>query len=163
MVDPPLVSPELLRYVDDYIQEEDVNRAAREDELDAESNLIVFYREVFAQLFANVLHDPITGFRSRSGERARALYRRKGSSWPATLRQLVRDYQHFCKIYPDLLGDMYGSSEAVGNLHVDLLPTLLGHLEAWAREGGHLELVSSVGASRQRYDNFIADLEPLEL
>jgi hypothetical protein len=49
------VAPALLEYVDDYIAETSINDAVQERDLDAESNLVVFYRELFAQLFANVI------------------------------------------------------------------------------------------------------------
>ena len=48
------VAPELLRYVDDYIEETNLDDALR-SHLDSNSNLIVFCREFFAQLFANVV------------------------------------------------------------------------------------------------------------
>jgi hypothetical protein len=157
------VAAELLRYVDEYIQEEDFNRAVRSKELDSESNLIVFYRELFAQVFANVVGEKITGMGARSGEKARELYERHAQDWSHELCELVRDFQHFCKIYPDLLGDTYGGSEAVADLHFSLLPQLLMHLEDWAINSGETELATAVAGSRGRYSEFAAELEPAEL
>src|SRR4051794_7497834 len=112
------ITPSLVRYVDDYMEETSIDAALRDDALDADSQLIVFYRELFAQLFANVIGERITGINQRSGERARALYRQHKTVWSAPLRQLVRDFQHFCKIYPDLLGEGYsGGNEEITELH----------------------------------------------
>jgi len=161
MADPPPIAPQLLRYVHDYIDETNVNDAVSDTELDSGSNLIVFYRELFAQLFANVLHQPITGIDMRSGERARELYERRGREWREGQRALVRDYQHFCKLYPDLLGEEYGGgNEAVVELHFELLPTLLGHLGDWAGEATQNELRDAVGEARERYLEFMNEFEP---
>ncbi len=93
----PAIAPELLRYVDDYIDETDVGSAIRAD-LDAASNLIVFCRELFAQLFANVVGEAITGIGGVSAQRANILRRKSGRKWPESLRLLVGHFQHFCKI-----------------------------------------------------------------
>src|SRR5437588_6031119 len=81
MSERPPVAPELLRYIDDYIEETDINSAVSEDELDSGSNLVVFYRELFAQLFANVVGERITGISQRSGEKAAELYQRHRKDW----------------------------------------------------------------------------------
>jgi len=150
------IAAELLDYIDDYIAEIDVNQAVRESKLDSGSNLIVFYRELFAQLFANVVGERISGVGQRSGEKARALYRKHSRNWSKALRALVRDFEHFCKIYPDLLGEEYGeSNEAVSDLHFDLLPGLLDHLEEWARGDGRDGLGDRTAAARERYGRFV--------
>lgn len=164
MAERRLVAPELLRYIDDYLEETNINDAVREDELDSDSNLIVFYRELFAQLFANVVAERITGIGQRSGERARELYERHGSEWSVPLRSLVREFQHFCKLYPDLLGAAYGGgNEAVVDLHFGLLPGLLHKLKGWAELEGDEALVEATEQARRRYGQFLDDFEPGEL
>jgi hypothetical protein len=156
------IAPDLLDYIDDYVEETDFNSAVRGSGLDSGSNLIVFYRELFAQLFANVIGERITGVGQRSGERARALYRSRGRQWSPALRVLVREFQHFCKIYPDLLGEEYGGgNEAVSDLHFDLLPGLLDHLEQWARGEGDRTLADRTAAASKRYGEFVETFEPV--
>jgi hypothetical protein len=157
------IAPELLRYIDDYLAETTINAAVRRSELDSDSNLIVFYRELFAQLFANVVGERITGISQRSGERARELYRKHRRAWRDPLRQLVRDFQHFCKIYPDLLGEGYsGGNEEISKLHFDLLPSVLAHLESWARQEDETQLETSVADARRRYREFVDAFDPSE-
>ena len=158
----PPVAPELLRYIDDYIEETDLG-SALETDLDSDSNLIVFCRELFAQLFANVVGEAITGIGSVSAQRANVLRRKNRARWPASLRLLVGHFQHFCKVYADLLGEGYsGSSEAMSDFHFDLVPSLLGDLEKWADEAGVAPLGSAVHSARERYDDFLSKWEPDE-
>lgn len=120
----------------------------------------MFYRELFAQLFANVVGERISGVGQRSGENARALYRGRARDWSPALRALVRDFEHFCKIYSDLLGQEYGEGdEAVSDLHFDLLPRLLDHLEQWARAESNHELAEQTAAARERYGHFMETFE----
>lgn len=77
MPERPPIAPELLRYVDDYVRETNVDAAMEASDLDSESNLVAFYRELFSQLFANVLGEPITSFSAAGAQRARRLYLRK--------------------------------------------------------------------------------------
>jgi hypothetical protein len=158
------IAPELLRYIDDYLAETTINAVLRHDALDSDSQLVVFYRELFAQLFANVVGERITGISQRSGERARALYRLRGQTWSAPLRELVRDFQHFCKIYPDLLGEGYsGGNEEISELHFDLLPSVLAHLETWAHDEGKIGLAQAVADAARRYGDFIDAFDPSQL
>src|SRR4051794_25339492 len=148
-------------YVDDYVAEVSIDAALGEEALDSDSQLVVFYRELFAQLFANVIEEPITGISQRSGERARELYRQRGSTWPPPLRDLVRDFQHFCKIYPDLLGEGYGGgSEEISELHFDLLPSVLTNLERWAESEGEQTLANVASDGRRRYGEFVDSFDP---
>jgi hypothetical protein len=159
MADAP-IAVELLDYVDDYIDETDFNQAVRGSGLDPGSNLIAFYREFFAQLFANVVGERISGVGPRTGAKARALHRKHSRDWQPALRALVRDFEHFCKLYPDLLGEEYGEgNEAVSDLHFDLLPDLLEHLEAWARAENDHELGDRAQDARERYGEFVDTFE----
>lgn len=158
----PAIAPELLRYVDDYIDETDVGSAIRAD-LDATSNLIVFCRELYAQLFANVVGEAITGIGGVSAQRANVLRRKSGRKWPESLRLLVGHFQHFCKIYTDLLGGGYsGGGEARSEFHFEFVPAVLGDLETWAKESGADDLATTVSESRQRYDEYLSKWEPDE-
>jgi hypothetical protein len=60
MPDDAPIAPELFDYIDDYLDETALNEAVEQDELDSQSNLIVFCRELFAQLFVNVIGEAIT-------------------------------------------------------------------------------------------------------
>jgi hypothetical protein len=152
----------LLRYVDDYVDESDVNEAVSGGDLDSDSNLIVFYRELFSQLFANVLAEPITSISLSSARRARRLQLTKGGEWSRPLKALVRSFQHLCKIYRDLLGEQYGEGgDAVSELHFDLLPTLLLELQAWAKDEGLEELEKATRASAAKYRSFIDAFDPV--
>src|SRR6266487_4665303 len=134
------IAPELLLYVDEYIDETDLGSAIGSD-LDATSNLLVFSRELFGQLFANVVGEPITGFGPASAQRANILRRRNRGRWPGSLRRLVGHFQHLCKIYSDLLGETYGGgSQAKGDFHFEFIPTVLADLESWAIDTGTAEL-----------------------
>lgn len=157
------IAPELLRYVDDYLAETSINAAVRKDALDADSRLIVFYRELFSRLFANVVGERITGIGQRSGQRARELYQQRRRTWSMPLRELVRDFQHFCKAYPDLLGEAYsGGSEEISELHFAMLPSVLAHLEGWAQEEGETGLAAAVADTRSRYGAFVDAFDPAE-
>jgi hypothetical protein len=132
--EPPAIAPELLRYVDDYIDETDLGSALGSD-LDSDSNLIVFCRELFAQLFANVVGEAITGISSVSAQRANVLRRKAGRRWPSSLRRLTGHFQHFCKAYADLLGETYsGGSDARSDFYFEFVPSVLRDLEKWANE-----------------------------
>jgi hypothetical protein len=96
------VAPQLLDYVAEYVDETDLSSALADD-FDSDSNLIVFCRELFAQLFANVVGEAITTISSTSAQRANVLRRKHGRTWGAPLRRLVGHFQEFCKIYTDLL------------------------------------------------------------
>ena len=154
------IAPELLRYVDDYIDETDLGMAL-DDELDSTSNLVVFCRELFAQLFANVIGERITGIGATSAQRANILRRKHGGSWPEPLRRLVGHFQHLSRVYDDLLGVAYsGGSEARSDFHFDFIPSVLSDLEAWARERGDDELAVAVAATRTRYARYLMTWEP---
>lgn len=160
MTDTP-VAPALLRYVDEYVEERTMNEAVRSAQVNDDSALVVFYRELFAQLFTNVLDEPLTGVGQRAGERARELYSASAHEWSPPLRDLVRDFQHFVKIYPDLLGNAYGDgNEAINDLHWHLLPTLLSHVTAWAMNEGLDDLAAAATASATRYGDFVDAFEP---
>lgn len=155
------VAPELLDYIDDYVEETDFNQAVRSSGLDSESQLIVFYRELFAQLFANVLGEPLLGINDRSAKRANVLYRRHRRDWPPSLRRLVKDFQRLCKIYPDLLGAAYSDGgDLISKLHFDLLPQLLRHLEAWADDTESEALRERASEASQVFADFIDTFEP---
>lgn len=161
MADTAPVAPALLRYVDEYVEERTMNEVLRAETIDDDSALLVFYRELFAQLFANVLKEPLTGVGQRAGERARELYTASARDWSPPLRELVRDFQHFVKIYPDLLGNAYGDgNEAINDLHWDLLPSLLAHVQAWATNEALHDLASAAAASAERYRDFLDAFEP---
>lgn len=96
------VAPELLRYVDDYIDETNLDDALR-SHLDSNSNLIVFCRELFAQLFANVVGEAITSIGPTSAQRANVLRRMNKGRWPASLSRLIGHFQRFCKSIPTSL------------------------------------------------------------
>jgi hypothetical protein len=156
----PGVAPALLRYIDDYVNETNLPSALDED-LDSGSTLIVFCRELFAQLFANVIGEPITGIGGVSAQRANVLRRTKGRTWPPSLKRLVGDFQHFCKIHGDLLGEGYsGGGEATNEFHFDFVPSVLSDLHRWASDAGLSDLADTVAATRGRYDLFLSDLEP---
>jgi hypothetical protein len=158
----PAIAPELLRYVDDYIDETDLGSALAAD-LDSDSNLIVFCRELFAQLFANVIGEAITGISGASAQRANVLRRKAGREWPSSLRRLVGHFQHFCKVYADLLGEGYsGSSEARSDFHFDFVPSVLRDLERWANEAEEGDLSAAVSSTRRRYDGYLSNWEPDE-
>lgn len=157
---PQAVAPELLRYVDDYIDETDLNSALGST-LDSDSNLLVFCRELFAQLFANVIGEAITGIGSVSAQRANVLRRRAGRTWPSSLRRLVGHFQHLCKAYADLLGETYsGGSDARSEFHFDFVPSILRDLEKWAKDVGEDDLATTVSDTRGRYDAYLSDWEP---
>lgn len=154
------VAPELLAYVDDYVDETSLVDALRSS-LDSESNLIVFCRELFAQLFANVVGEAITSIGSTSAQRANVLRRMHKAHWPASLSRLVGHFQRFCKIYPDLLGEGYsGGSETMSDFHFEFMVTLLHDLGAWARDAGAADLARAVHESGQRYTEFLDAWEP---
>lgn len=78
------IAPELLDYVNDYVDESDLNTAI-DIELESDSNLILFCRELFGQLFANVIGEPITGIGEASAQRANILRRKNRRGWPNPL------------------------------------------------------------------------------
>jgi hypothetical protein len=154
------VAPELLRYVDDYVDETNLDDALR-SHLDRNSNLIVFCRELFAQLFANVVGEAITSIGAASAQRANVLRRTHKSRWPASLNRLVGHFQRFCKSYPDLVGEGYsGGGEVLSDFHFDFMTSVLHDLEAWAGETGDAELAGAVHESAGRYTAFLDEWEP---
>jgi hypothetical protein len=79
--------------------------------------------------------------------------------WPPVLVRLVRDFQHFCKIYPDLLGREYGGgNESIAELHFGLLPGLLLDIREWAQHEGDSELVAKAEQRRRDYAEYLAEL-----
>jgi hypothetical protein len=162
VAEPAPVAPELLRYVDDYIDETDLGTAI-EDALDADANLLVFVRELFAQIFANVIREPLTGPTAANAQRANVLRRKNRSEWPASLGRLVGHFQRWTKTYDDLIGEGYGGgSEARGAFHFEFIPSVLTDLEAWSIETSEDELSAAVTLTRQRYDEFLSSLDPDE-
>jgi hypothetical protein len=153
------IAPELLDYVDDYIDESEINDVI-EGEFDADSNLIVFCRELFSQVFANVIGEPLTGFSAINAQRANVLRRTQtGRAWLAPLRRLVSRFQHFCKVYTDLLSEGYSTSEARSDFHFEFIPSVLNDLEAWAAETGHDDLHERVVAAQTAYDDYLGEWE----
>ena len=162
MAKPAPVAPELLRYVDDYIEETDLNTAI-EDALDADANLLIFVRELFAQIFANVIHEPLTAPSAANAQRANVLRRKNRSEWPESLGRLVGHFQRWSKIYDDLIGEGYGGeSETRSEFHFEFIPSVLADLEEWAAGASETELAEAISSTRQRYDEFLSDLEPDE-
>lgn len=154
------VAVELLDFVDDYINESEIN-AALEAELDADSNLIVFSRELFAQLFANVIAEPLTGFAGVNAQRANVLRRTAaGRRWGTPLRRLVSHFQRFCKIYSDVLSEGYSTSEARSDFHFEFIPSVLNDLKAWAEGEGYVALVARISNAQQSYHAYLALWDP---
>lgn len=92
------------------------------------------------------------------------LRRKAGRRWPGSLRRLVGQFQHFCKVYADLLGEGYsGSSEARSDFHFDFVPSVLRDLEGWANESAEGDLAAAVSSTRRRYDDYLSNWEPHEL
>lgn len=152
------LAPELLAYIDDYITEADPERALAEP-LDSGANLLVFCRELYAQLFANVIGEPITGIGSAAATRAVVLMRSNGRRWQPELVSLVRMFLHFSKFYPDLIGEMYSESpDEVGNFHVNFVPSLLRALAAWATATRETALAIAVASAIVAYSEFLATL-----
>jgi hypothetical protein len=154
------IAPALLRHIDEFIDEETLSTAL-DQEFDRDSRLIVFCRELFGQLFANVVGEAITGFGPTNAERASVLRRKNRSNWPPPLRRLVGHFLHYCKLHSDLLGEGYsGGSEARSEFYFEFLPSLLRDLEIWGRDAGGRELLKAIAGGRERYDRYLAGWEP---
>lgn len=149
------IAPELLQYVVDYVDETALESVL--EDVESESNLIVFCRELFGQLFANVIGEAITGIGAASAQRANVLRRTRGRTWPGSLRRLVGHFQHFCKIYRDLLGEGYsGGSDARSEFHFTFIPNVMNDLEAWAKESEAPDLAEAITRARRRYDEYLS-------
>ena len=156
MADDAAIAPELVDYIEDYLEETGLDEAVERDELDPDSNLIVFCREVFVQLFANVIGETISTIGPTSAERANVLLRLHRHRWPASLRRLVGRFQHFCKMYPDLVGKQYGDgSDEISEFHLDFVPDLLRELEAWAEAQEQDALLAAIKRVRGPYDQAV--------
>lgn len=156
------VAPELARYIEDYVEETDIGGALGSS-LDSDSNLIVFCQGFFSQFFANVIGEPIETIGARSAQRANVLLRRRRAGFSATVKRLIRRFQHFCKLYPDLLGERYGGGlDAVAAFHFEFVPAFLLEIEAWATEEREEPLKQAIGDARAAYAEFENSFEPPE-
>lgn len=145
------VSPAVVGFLEDYIAEVDMADALEQTEMDADELLVVFCREAFNQFFSNVLLRPMQAPSSLAAEMANLLAR-EHPEWSPQRRRVVRQYQHFCKMYWDLVGEFYGGgTDTVRRFHFEFVPAMLDDLVLWAAQAREAELVARLIPAQLAY------------
>jgi hypothetical protein len=148
------IEPSLFAYIDDYLKESSIAQA-RLVPLAADSNLIVFLDNFFAQFFQNVLGHEIKSVTQIGAFEATRL-QRHNKNWPAEVKRLVRDFKRIGKSRRDLLGQAYGGGTSqLTEFHFKTMPELLTDIEAWAGAVGNEPIREAAAARRTAYNNFL--------
>jgi hypothetical protein len=148
------IEPSLFEYIDDYLKESSITQA-RVLPLAADSNLLVFLDNFFAQFFQNVLGHEIKSVTQVGAFEATKLQRRH-KEWPADVKRLVKDFKHIGKARRDLLGLAYGGGTSqLTEFHVKTMPELLADIEAWARAAGNDRVRDAAAERRAAYTTFL--------
>jgi len=148
------IEPSLFAYIDDYLKEASITRAKRIP-LAADSNLLVFLDNFFAQFFENVLGHEITSVTQIGAFEATKL-QKHNKGWSAEVKRLVKDFKHIGKSRRDLLGLAYGGGTSqLTEFHFKTMPELLTHIEAWAGAVGNDRVRQAAAVRHDAYNDFL--------
>ena len=152
------IAPEIFGMLEEYTENRSVSAVAGSTPLDPESSVLAFSENFYAQFFRHEMKVYITSVSAVSSRRAGVLRRRTPAS--EEQRRLIRDFQHLCKVHPDLVGETYGGGgDDRAEFFLSQLPDMLRHIETWASAAGYGRTAERAGRTIEIYNRFL-DEEP---
>ena len=148
----------LFDFVDEFARGLEGGVPEGSDSVVDNSTVVMFCESFFDQLFASVLHCPITGFDTRSKHKAARLAEKSRTATPLSqeLRKLVSLFESFCDMYQDVIKGSYGAGEITySKFHQKYMSRLLERAELWAGQEGYSDLQTRIAAARTRYDEAV--------